>query len=132
MTRPRLTGHDFQRTVDWIRARWPDSRVWARPVEDLYEDFRHAVTGAALEQAAHDWFGAGHDRAPSPSRLLAAAKQTMRDMSADPRHCLHRIFAVDDLGNGYREATCANPACRHVWTARADQLRTVGERETVR
>jgi len=127
MTRPRLTGHDFARTVDWIRARWPSSRTWAQDPEVLYADFQHSTTVTALELAAARWFEAGHDRAPSPSRLLAATKTVMRELSADPAHCLHRTFGIDDVGNGYVELTCANQACRHVWMGRADQYRTAAE-----
>ena len=125
--RPRLTGHDFTEVVDWIRARWPESRTWAQDPAVLYPDFQHQVTHTALEHAAHGWFEDGHDRAPSPSKLLALAKQAMRQLAVDPAHCLHRSFGIEDLGNGYVELTCANQACRHVWAGRADQYRTVGE-----
>ena len=126
--RPRLTGHDFQTTVEWIRARWPNSRTWSQDPEVLYPDFAHSVTLPALEEACRRWFAAGRDRAPSPSRLLALTKDVMRELASDPRHCLHDTFGIEDLGNGYVELTCANRACRHVWAGLADQYRTVGER----
>jgi len=122
-----MSAVDFQKISDRIRAVWPDSRNWNRDLEVLFGQFRD-VPADALDHAVTEYFDAGHDRAPNPSTLKASAIRLARQLPDDPAHCPHRIYAVDDLGNGYREATCANPACRHVWQARAEILPTVGER----
>lgn len=128
MTRPVLSEEDFADLVALVKAAWPKARSWDA-AEDLYPLFRH-TPARPLHAAFEEYFTAGHKTAPKPSELAARAQRlakTLPPEGVDPTtYCGHTIYGVEDLGNGYREATCA--ACRHTWIKPAAQLPTAGER----
>lgn len=132
MSRRRLSESEWQDLIVWIHDRWPTSRIWSR-AEALYPDFAH-LPEHAIRAAAVRWYESGRERAPSPSQLLEDARTFARiPDGADPEtYCPHTTYAVTDLGNGYREAMCANPDCRHIWQASSEKLLTDGEARQMR
>lgn len=127
MTRTVLLEEEFADVVALVKAAWPKSRSWDS-AQDLYPLFR-SIRRRPLTAAFEEYFEAGHATAPKPSELAARARhlaKTLPPEGVDPAtYCPHAVYGVEDIGNGYREATCA--ACRHTWVRPSEQLPTAGE-----
>lgn len=127
MTRTVLTEEDFADVVALVKAAWPKARSWDAAA-DLYPLFA-TIRLRPLTAAFEEYFTAGHKTAPKPSELAARARtltKTLPPEGVDPAgYCPHTVYGVEDIGNGWREATCA--ACRHTWVRMAAQLPTAGE-----
>lgn len=123
-----MTSHaDFADLTAWIRVRWPGTRMWSEShTTDLYPDFADIPIGA-LRHVAGQWFDQGHPQPPKPPVLRSRAIEHAAK-STPPAECAHPVYSVEDADPGYRTATCVR--CGHAWSAVAEQLLTVGERQT--
>lgn len=125
-----MTGSELARIAEYILDRWPSAAAW-KNADRYFEDFspmRFKPTMAAVVAM----FRSGRTHGPSPSEVLADARQMKAFEEEGRQSCVNHVWAIleEHEETGFREAMCS--ICQQTGSFPPGRLRTPGELEAAK